>query len=100
MALELGLAALKALYQLAKMIKEAKDNVEFIGQRLHITESIEEVIRLQMASMKPEVGGDGDMEAIHEATKDRVVRLQRACRRMKLKYKPLIGILQCRTALC
>lgn len=93
MALELGLAALKALYQLAKMIKEAKDNVEFIGQRLHITESIEEVIQLQLTSMKPEAGGDGDMEAIHEATKDRVVRLQRACRRMKLKYKPLIGIL-------
>ena len=90
----MGLAALKALYQLAKMIKEAKDNVEFIAERVHITESIEHVISIQLGHLGETTKMDANMEKILEGVKARLVKLQRASRRMKLKYQPLLKILE------
>ena len=88
MALEMGLAALKALYQLAKMIKEAKDNVVLVNQKLHTSFSIEEVIELQLSSIGVQLPED-----ILHGAKTRMVHLRRTARRMKLKYQPLISIL-------
>ena len=90
----MGLAALKALYQLAKMIKEAKDNVEFIAERVHITESIEHVISIQLGHLGETTKMDANMEKILDGVKTRLVKLQRASRRMKLKYQPLLKILE------
>ena len=88
MALEIGLQALKALYQLAKMIKEAKDNVIMVNAKLKNTHSVEEVIELQISSIGAHIPED-----ILQNAKTRLVGLRRISRRMKMKYQPLISIL-------
>ena len=89
MALELGLQALKAIYELAKMIKEAKDNVILVNGKLETTQSIEEVIELQVKSI-----GSSLPEDILCNLRMRLVTIRRISRRMKLKYQPLIAILE------
>lgn len=90
MALEAGLAALKMLYQLAKMIKEARDNVLFVREKLDTTESIEEVIQMQLKRI--EEGGNCP-EAVLKAIKTRLVTIRRIGRRMRMKYEPLVSLL-------
>ena len=88
MALEMGLAALKALYQLAKMIKEARDNVIIVQNSIQAAQSVGEVIELQMES----IGATLPEDIMHQA-EERLVGLRRIVRRMKMKYAPLTSIL-------
>lgn len=90
MALEAGLAALKMLYQLAKMIKEARDNVLFVREKLDTTESIEEVIQMQLKRIEE---GNSCPEAVIKAIKTRLVTTRRIARRMRMKYEPLVSLL-------
>jgi len=89
-AISLGIHLLKSLYQLAQKIKDARDNVVFIQERLETMHGIEEIIELQLnsglASMVP--------HNIIEATKLRLTLLQRASRRMRIKYAPLTALLE------
>jgi hypothetical protein len=90
MALEAGLAALKMLYQLAKMIKEARDNVLFVREKLDTTESIEEVIQMQLKRIEE---GGSCPEGVLKAIKTRLVTIRRIGRRMRMKYEPLVSLL-------
>ena len=89
MALELAIGALKMLYQLAKMVKEARDNVIIIRNRLDSTDSIQNLL-------EQAVGNISDEFKEGAAYKELIVRLAKAKktgRRMRMKYEPLLNLL-------
>lgn len=88
MALEAGIAALKMLYQLAKMIKEARDNVIFVREKLESTLSIEKIIEISLARLDEEAP-----EAIMKEIQKRLAVTRRTARRMRMKYDPLVALL-------
>ena len=89
MALEAGIMALKMAYKLAKMIKEARDNVIFIRAKLDSTTSTESVIEHMLESLDPTLCPAGVADDI----KGRLAQHRRATRRMRLKYEPLMTLL-------
>ena len=89
MALEAGIMALKMAYKLAKMIKEARDNVLFIRAKLDSTTSTESVIEHMLENLDPKLCPDGVADDI----KGRLAQHRRATRRMRLKYEPLMTLL-------
>jgi len=88
MALEAGIAALKMLYQLAKMIKEARDNVIFVREKLESTLSIEKIIEISVSRLDEEAP-----EAIMKEIQKRLAIARRTARRMRMKYDPLVALL-------
>jgi hypothetical protein len=89
MAIEAGIMALKMVYKLAKMVKEARDNVIFIRSKLDSTSSTEQIILALLERVDPKTCPDGVFEAI----KLRLAENRRTTRRMRLKYEPLMMLL-------
>ena len=81
--------ALKMVYKLAKMVKEARDNVIFIRNKLDSTVSTEQIILALLERVDPKTCPDGVFEAI----KLRLAENRRTTRRMRLKYEPLMMLL-------
>lgn len=88
MALDAGIAALQLLYKLAKLIKETRDNVIFIRDKLDGTESISKLIELNLNR----VDVNGCPEEIVQGIKTRFTQAKRTARKMKLKYEPLLQL--------
>lgn len=88
MALDAGIAALQLLYRLAKLIKETRDNVIFIRDKLEGTESIAKLIELNLNR----VDIDSCPEEIVQGIKTRFTQAKRTARKMKLKYEPLLQL--------
>lgn len=90
MALELAIGALKMLYQLAKMIKEAKQNCEIVRDKIISTQSMETILNKLYQSLI----ADGCHESlVLKEIEARMVAQMRISRRMRLKYEPLINLL-------
>ena len=89
MALEAGMMALKAVYKLYKMVKEARDNVIFIRRKLDSTESTASILQSVMDRLDPDNCPDGIVEDI----KERLAQHRRTTRRMRLKFEPLMSLL-------
>ena len=73
---------------LATHTQEAKDNVILVNEKIKVVESIDEVMQLQMEAI-----GDSLPEDISHHAHTRLVTLRRIARRMRMKYQPLISIL-------
>lgn len=69
-------------------MQEAKDNVILVNEKIKVVESIDEVMQLQMEAI-----GDSLPEDISHHAHARLVTLRRIARRMRMKYQPLISIL-------
>lgn len=88
MALDAGIAALQLLYRLAKLIKETRDNVIFVRDKLEGTESIAKLIEMNLEKVDTETCP----EEIIQGIKVRFTTAKRTARKLKLKYQPLLQL--------
>lgn len=89
MALDAGIAALQLLYRLAKMIKETRDNVVFVREKLDGTESIAKLIEINLLRLNI----DACPEDIIQGIKNRFTAAKRTARKLRLKYEPLLQLI-------
>ena len=77
------------LYKLAKMIKEARDNVIFIKNKLDSTDSIQALLQKAVDTVPDDIKGT----PIFTELTARLAKCKRIGRRMRMKYEPLLNLL-------
>eukprot|EP01031_Cornospumella_fuschlensis_P032499 gene32499-39293_t len=88
MALDAGIAALQLLYKLAKMIKETRENIIIVRDKLDDTETIAKLIDLKLNLVDAEACPPEILEGI----RTRFAQAKRVARKLRLKYDPLLPL--------
>eukprot|EP01031_Cornospumella_fuschlensis_P035899 gene35899-43544_t len=88
MALEAGIAALQLLYKLAKMIKETRENIILVRDKLDDTETIAKLIDMKIE----QVDKDACPPEILQGIRTRFAQAKRVARKLRLKYDPLLPL--------
>eukprot|EP01031_Cornospumella_fuschlensis_P037234 gene37234-45197_t len=88
MALEAGIAALQLLYKLAKMIKETRENIILVRDKLDDTETIAKLIDMKIEQVDKEACPPEILQGI----RTRFAQAKRVARKLRLKYDPLLPL--------